>query len=355
MMLRTPTVRQLAAQAGVATGTVSRVLNGHDNVDAALAERVRRAAEELGYRLPSPGRAGRQIAEVGFLLTSNQHSEQKELITSFWAQILQGAEAEARRRGAKLTYRTLTMPAEGVAELGRSLREMRLDAILLVGSADAEVVDAVRQLDLPLGLVDMVSPTEPVDAVLSDGLSGTRRAVNYLVAQGHRDIAFIGGPFPVDGAPISPLHSIEQRRLGYELGLADAGLPRRTELVVPSDMLPDASAEAARTLLRRGVPFTAALCCNDQTAVSVLRALGEAGVSVPGQVSVVGFDDDVAVHTVPALTTLRVHKEAMGEIAIGRLFDRATKPDEPPYTITTPVELVVRGSVAPPRTTGRGK
>lgn len=346
-MRHAPTVRQVAAQAGVATGTVSRVLNGHGNVDGELAERVLRVARELGYNRPRSAQIRRPISDVGFLLTSKQQSEQRELLTPFWAEILQGAEAEARQRGAKVTYRTLTTPAGGVS-LEQSVREMQLDAVLLVGSATADVINAVAALDIPTGLVDMVSPEVAVDAVLSDGLGGARRAVRHLIAHGHRDIAFIGGPFPLDGEPISPIHSIEQRRLGYQLALAEAGIPFRRELIAPSDMYPAGNQKAIQELLSRRTHFTAAFCTNDQIAVSVLRVLRDEGIAVPEDISVIGFDDDVAVHTVPALTTMRVHKDTMGEIAIRRLFDRIDRTDEPAYTITTPVELMERGTVAAP-------
>src|SRR5690606_32574840 len=143
----------------------------------------------------------------------------------------------------------------------------------------------VRRLGLPLGLVDMESPTDPIDAVLSDGLGGARRAVEYLLRRGHRDVAFVGGPFAAgglrSGIPVSTVHAIEQRLLGYQVALSAAGIPLRDALIQECDLQSDSAEAATRRLLSSGVPFTAVFCGNDPTAVSVLRVLRDAGVRVP--------------------------------------------------------------------------
>lgn len=327
----------------MSTGTVSRVLNGHPGVDPELRERVRQVARSLNYDLPRRGVDARQLKEIGFLLASSYQPGEADLMTPFWARILAGAEEAARSGGARLSYRTV---AGDDAAVGGQVSELRLDGLLLVGSARPAVVESVAALGLPVGLVDMTSPGTPLDAVVSDSFGGARAAVEHLLAAGHRDIAFVGGPF-ADGTNVSSVDSVHQRLLGYETALRVAGIVPRPDLVAACDLQPDSTAATTRALLDRAPEVTALFCANDSAAAVVIQTLRELRLDVPGDISVIGFDDDVAIHTTPALTTVRVAKEAMGRHAVRRLLARALAPEELPTTLVMPTSLIHRRSVAP--------
>ncbi len=336
------TTRDVARLAKVSAGTVSRVLNHSENVNEDLRRRVRAAAAQLGYAPPARRGEPPAVSTIGFLLSNAYLRGRDDLMAPFWSQILHGAELEASQCGIQLHYRTIS---PDTAEVGRSLGSADLDAVLLVGSATDEVLEAVMSLRVPTALIDFKSQHYATDSVLSDGLDGARVAVEHLVAHGHRRIAFVGGPMTTPEAGIQAVPALQHRYLGYRMALAAADVPFDPALVASCDLQPDSVAEATGALLNRA-SFTAMFCANDPTAVGAMRVLARAGIRVPHDVSVVGFDDDIALHSIPALTTMRVPKSAMGRVGVRRLLTRARNPAELPYTITLPVDLVQRDSVA---------
>ena len=337
------TMREIAHAAQVSVGTVSRVLNRSDNVDRDLRDRVLRAVDELGYQRPRRPRPGRiTTTTVGFLLSNAYLRGREDLMTPFWAQILHGAEEEAARRNVALHYRSIGGDAKQVR---RALRLSGLDAVLLVGSASDEVLEAVLALKIPTALVDFKSQHHALDCVLSDGLDGARLAVEHLLAHGHRRIAFVGGPMDDPESGVQSVPAVQHRYLGYRIALASAGIALDADLIAACDLQPEGVAAATDALIDR-TDFTAMFCANDQTAVAAMRTLSKRGLAVPRDVSVVGFDDEIALHSIPALTTMHVAKEQMGRIAVQRLLRDASRDDELPLTITLPVTLVERDSVA---------
>jgi DNA-binding LacI/PurR family transcriptional regulator len=133
--------------------------------------------------------------------------------------------------------------------------------------------------------------------------------------------------------------------MGYRKALENAGIPLNYELIESGNLAADGGYEACKRLLARKQPLSAIFCANDPTAIGVLRALREEGLRVPEDISVLGFDDDLAEHF--GLTTMRVNKEEMGAVAVRTLIDRAADLQAPPRTIMLDVELVKRDSVRP--------
>jgi LacI family transcriptional regulator len=341
MMSRSVTLRDVADNAEVSIGTASRVLNGLP-VDNTLTERVHRAAARLNYRLPRR-RSGRpRIGQIGYLLTSSYQPDSADLMTAFWARILAGAEDQARRLGARIAYRTLR---DGSVSVASQLDDLELDAILLVGSPTPEVLLDIAQLGLPLCVIDTGSPLRHVDAVNSDNFGGARLATERLLGAGHRAIGFVGGPLDRETL-VSPVDSIQLRLLGYLTAIRAARIASAEQLVAGCALDPPAAAAAALALIEQHPEISALFVPNDTCAAGVIQALRRQGIDVPGQVSIIGFDDDIAVHTTPALTTIAVDKEAIGRIAVQRLVSRAEHPAEVATSVTVPVRLVERATVA---------
>ncbi len=343
------TLKDVAQRAKVSIGTVSRVFNNHNNVNRDIRERVLQAASELGYiglsqRSSSSSHKAPRLKEIGFFLYLDQPKSSKESLAPFWANILHGAEVEAHTSHIRLTYQTINRRSEESFSLLNRLYELRLDGILLVGPADAETIDAIRMAAIPLVLVDNYLRRPSLDAVLSDNFEGTIEAVEYLLSEGHRRIAFIGALSSL--YPDHTLYTIEWRAKGYRAALQRAGLPVDDELIVAYNLSSEGGYEACMRLLEKGILCSAICCANDPTAMGVLRALRDAGIRVPEDISVVGFDDDMAEHLTPALTTLRVNKEAMGATAVRHLIARVHDPQAISVTSTLGVELIKRDSVA---------
>jgi DNA-binding LacI/PurR family transcriptional regulator len=352
-MAQIVTIKDVAQLAEVSIGTVSRVFNNHKNVNEDIRERVLQAAAELGYRglagrSSAVQKKGKTLKEIGFLLYSHlQDPVEKGAVAPFWAKILHGAEAEAQKSNIKVTYRAISSARETPQTLLGQLHEMRPGGILLVGPADAATIDAIRSLDIPLVLVDNYLRRPALDAVLSANFEGTMEAIEYLIGQGHRRIAAISGLLSSGPHPTNLLYTIEWRIRGYREALLNAGLPVDESLIEACLLSPEGGYQACKRLLARGMQCSAIFCANDPTAVGVLKALREQGFSVPQDISVVGFDDDMAEYLTPALTTVGVKKEAMGATAVNTLIERFYNPGAIAKTITLGVELIKRDSVAP--------
>lgn len=353
-MANNVTVRDVAQMAEVSVATVSRVLNNHANVKEEVRQRVLKTAKELGYMVQasgqnSPGNSGglaSQVKEIGFIFYSSCDSNGANGNT-FWLSILHGAEREANKSGIKITYHSISELASSPEILLATINDLRLDGILLVGTADAPVLNVLQRSQLPIVLVDNYIPKASVDAVLSDNFEGAKQAVDYLIEQGHTKIAFIGGQSISSVRPTTKIFTIERRAAGYRTALLEAGLILTPDLYESGDLAPEGGYAACKRLLDKKAKFTALFCANDATAIGALKALREAQLDVPRDISVVGFDNiSMAEHYHPALTTINVNKEGMGAVAVKTLLARVADPTIVNATIMLEVELVKRESVA---------
>jgi DNA-binding LacI/PurR family transcriptional regulator len=348
------TVKDVARKAQVSVGTVSRVFNNHSNVTDEIRQRVLKAATDLGYsrsvNADTPRPHNRAVKEIGFLYGSIL-DDTTATSNPFWSHILGGVESEARKSNIKVNYRAIGELLPTPQLLVSTVQEMKLGGILLVGPTEAETIQLFKSLKTPLVLVDNYTPNISVDAVLCDNFEGARTAVNYLIEQGHRQIAFIGGPVLGGPRPINKIYTLERRAAGYRTALLDAGLEVNYNLIEScSNLNPESSYEACQRLLASGIPFSAIFCANDETAIGSLKALREAGRRIPEEISLIGFDDIALVeHLTPALTTIRVDKEALGAIAVKSLLARAADPDKVSICSLLEVELIKRESVVPAR------
>lgn len=354
-MARSVTVREIAQCAEVSIATVSRVLNNHDNINEQVKQRVLEAAAQLGYFKPASKSAGRettlrgaerQLKEIGYLFCYSDLGTPE--IDPFWAPILYGAEAEAHKKKMRLIYQSIPRH-QPVYTLQTRLHEMRTDGILLVGPSEEETIRAIQAMHIPLVLIDnYASHVEPkVDAVLADNYEGAKLAVKYLISQGHRQIAYIGGHTHV--SPINDIYTFSWRKEGYSAALREAGLPVNPDLIQECDLwLPDEIYASCKRLIDIREPVSAIFCVNDPVASRTIKGLREYGLRVPEDISVVGFDNiGMAEHLTPTLTTVHVPKEAMGATAIKALEARVAEPEAVNVTYTLGVHLVIRDSVRP--------
>lgn len=342
------TIRELARLSGVSIGTVSRALNGYADVRPETRERIIRLAEELDYTPSASARAlvTQRSHVVGvFLNTGEGHPD---LQHPFFHEVLAGVQETAGTGGFDLLLFSTENPGNGYGAHSyvKRCRHHNVDGVVLMGFEHRD--EDVRRLcasSIPTVGVDVEITGRDTAYVTSDNVQGGALAVQHLAAQGHTRIATIHGPVETVAG--------ERRLKGYREGLAAAGLAFRDEYVAGGDFYVESGHRAATALLALPEPPTAIVAASDFMAVGALRAATEAGLVVPRDLSVVGFDDIMlAEHLQPGLTTLRQDKGGLGDAAARWLMQHVAGADVPvPTAVTLPVDLVVRGTTAPPSTT----
>ncbi|MGA7729825.1 MAG: LacI family DNA-binding transcriptional regulator [Chloroflexia bacterium] len=343
---RQVTLADIARESHVSLSTVSLVLREKPGFPDETRRRVLDVAKALGYRSrseadPSSARhRGTKLHTLGLLVKSI--AGQPPNANPFYSHVLAGIEDACRRRHVNLLYSTLPVDEHNiVVDTPRLLRDEIADGLLLIGVFVDNTLDSLlKDLELPVLLVDAYTVCGEYDAVLSDNLRGAYGAVQHLVNRGHRHIGLIG-----TGADAYP--SIRERRMGYAQALGDNGITERYYADCPPDA--QAAAEATAALLAKHPRITAIFGCNDEVAIAAMRRAQAMGRSVPRDLSVIGFDDiDMASVVSPALTTMRVDRVGMGRMAVQLLGYRVEFPDSERVTSVLSPRLIERQSVVSP-------
>ncbi|MGR6918550.1 LacI family DNA-binding transcriptional regulator [[Actinomadura] parvosata] len=321
----------VAKLAGVSHQTVSRVLNDHPKVRKETRARVLRAITALGYRRNLTARA---------LVTRRSHRlgvVSFDTILYGPASTVHGIERAAREAGYFVSIMSLrTIDRAGVNEAIGHLAEQGVDGVVVVAPQRAA---AQALADLPPGLpaVAVEGRHEGEVAVVSvDQREGARHATAHLLALGHDTVWHVSGP--------DDWLEAEGRHEGWRAALADAG--REIPEVLAGDWTPRSGYRAGRVLAARVAEVTAVFVANDQMALGLLRAFSEAGVRVPEQVSVVGFDDiPEAAYFTPALTTVRQDFGEVGRLSIGLLLKQIESSGAAGHDhLIVPARFVIRDS-----------
>nr|WP_206031123.1 LacI family DNA-binding transcriptional regulator [Rhodococcus sp. B10] len=328
-----PTIRTVAAHAGVSKSLVSLVLRGSSSVSEEKRAAVEDAIRELGYR---PNLSARSLTQnrthiVGVLLN--------DLRNPWFVDCLEGMTSILQQHDLKMFLADGRLDRSSDESFVRSFMDLRLDGLALVGTrrptpAIAEaaaliptVVVASRDLDFP-----------GVDVVANDDELGTRLAVEHLVAQGHRRITHIAGTGAV----------ADIRAQSYHDAMVSHGLKRHIR-VEPGGMTEDAGHAACSRILDGRTRPTAIFAVNDIVAIGAMTACQERGLSIPQQVSIVGYDNtSIAQLRHVRLTSVENATIEVGERAATALVDRIADPDRPGSLTLVPPAIQVRGSTAPP-------
>lgn len=326
---RRPTLADVAARAGVSTALVSIVLRDVPGASAAARERVRRAAEELGYRPDSRARLLRssrsRLLGVVFGVQNDFHGD-----------LVGGLYAAADRVGYELALSAVA-PGRDEERAVSSLLQDRCEALVLLGPQLPTARLAGLVAYLPVVVVARPVRAASVDVVRTADDVGMHQAVDHLVALGHRRIAHIdGGRAP--GAA--------ERRRGYRDALAGHGLADE-ERILPGGLGEDDGASAARRLLQGPLP-SAVTVFNDRCAVGVIDVLRREGLSVPGDISVVGYDDSrLARLSSVDLTTVAQDAGRLTTLAVVRAVDRLDGAAVDQREQVVPPRVVVRSTTGP--------
>lgn len=327
------TIIDVARAAGVSTATVSRVLNNHPQVDPRLAMAVRKAAKDLGYR---PSRVARSLrtrtSRVWALLIS-------DIRNPFFTDMVRGIEDVAYAAG----YSVILCNAEEDPGKEASYLELAVaesvGGVILTPTTTSTDLTALRDAGIPAVLVDRTVEDQGVDSVMIDNAGGARRAIAHLIDGGYRRIACITGPLDKTTG--------SGRYAGYRSALRAAGLDLDESLVQVANFR-EAGGRAAMQELLRGEPPDAVFVANNLMTIGALHAIAEAGLDVPCQIAVIGFDDmSWATLLRPALTTVAQPTYDLG-VETGRLLrSRIEGYAGAARTVTLSPELRIRESSRP--------
>ncbi len=314
------TIREVAHHADVSIGTVSRALKNQGGLSEETRQQVLNTARDLGYDTGNLRQT--RIKRLGFFTTKLSDLP----INPFYSLVLHGVEEACRDEEIVLSY-TAFRPSDKIVEI---IRRHEVDALLCVSYFEPKLLEKIAHLGIPMVLVDHFHPK--LLSVNTDNLGGAKRAVQHLLELGKKRIAFVNG---------MAHYPILERARGFRQALFEAGIPADPDLEVDTDPFNDPKSVriAFEHLLNLAVPPDALFVFNDATALMMQRLCLEAGLRVPEDIAIIGFDDiEAASHATPALSTLRVNKEELGRRAVQMLVGR-----EETNTII-PTELIIRSS-----------
>ena len=334
-------IRDVARRAGVSIATVSRAVNRIPTVDPALAERVWRAINEVGYLPNTQARAlvsGRSHM-LGLIVS--------EITNPFFPELVQEFENLAVTQGYEVLIGSTNYSSERTESLIRRMLQRNVDGVaVMTFGIEEDLVQKLVEREFPLVFVD-AGPDLPNIRVLKVNYGeGIRQAVQHLAALGHRGIAFITGPLR--------LRSAVSRRDAFLKSMAELGLIVPAEHIVEGDHTMEGGITSMEQLTALAELPTAVICSNDMTAIGALHALYRTTQNVPQEISVVGFDDiHLAQFMLPPLTTVQMSCKDLATAAVEAL--RAGIERDHPKAAKTewhiPTRLVVRQSTAFPRGT----
>jgi LacI family transcriptional regulator len=328
------TIRDVAEAAQVSRATAARALNRYGYVSEATARKIFEAAERLGYQTNLVAQALRSghLPVIGFVPGDIQNP--------FFARIARDVESELREHGYNMVIASTNDSVDQEKQLVGTLRSLSVTGFIMApaSSDQADHIAALVEERVPLVLVDRALEAVEADSVIVDNLAGARSAIDYLIGRGHRRIGVITDE--------SGIFTSRQRVDGYRAALEAHGIAPDESLISVSRSTTSAATEAALRLLRRPERPTALFTVDSVLTQGALLAIRSMGLAIPGEVSVVGFDDfDLATFVDPQITVVAQPVSQIGTLSGRLLMSRLSGYDGEPRRISLETKLVERGSV----------
>ncbi|MGK3143885.1 ribose operon transcriptional repressor RbsR [Pantoea sp. C2G6] len=327
-------MKDVARLAGVSTSTVSHVINNNRFVSEGVREKVEQAIRHLNYAPSALARSLKinQTHTIGMLLTTSSNP--------FYAEVVRGVEESCYQRGYSLILCNTAGDEDRMNRSLETLMQKRVDGLLIMCTEShlpsADILN--RYPSVPTVMMDWAPFEGRGDIIQDNALLGGELATQHLIDSGYTRIACIAGP--QDKTPA------RMRLEGYRNAMAKSGLEIMPGYVVSGDFEFQGGYNGMVELLALETPPEAVFTSNDAMAVGVYHALYQAGMQVPHQMAVMGYDDiELARYLSPPLSTIHQPKDALGELAIDTLIHRLSDPDASQQTLVLTPELVVRGSV----------
>jgi LacI family transcriptional regulator len=325
------TIQEVAARANVSVATVSRVLNNNALVKAHLKRDVDKAIKELGYEYKPTtiGKKGREPYRIAIILPN--------IANPFHALLLKGISNSALVSGADILIYNSDENLQTEKLFFSRIAHGGVQGVIYIPFSqeiDPLVVDLVEK-EFPLVFLDRALDREDICIVSSDNVEGAYQATTYLLHLGHRNIAFICGP--------AHFSTTATRFEGFTKGLAEYDLKVRKELILNSDTTFEGAYKETQEFLSRRTPFSAIFASNDLMALGAWRAVEDAGLRVPDEVSIIGYDE-IPLSSYMSLTTIAQPSFEVGRNAIMLLIDLIEHRRAPPQRVLLRDSLIIRKS-----------
>ncbi|MEK5252586.1 LacI family DNA-binding transcriptional regulator [Paenibacillus sp. FSL F4-0125] len=331
------TIKDIAKAASVSVTTVSRALNGYDDVNEGTRLKIRTIADQLGY---SPNMAARSLISkktktLGLLLSNVTRDSSKDNIAF---EVLCGINDRSGELDYDLVLFSTTPQKQRVKSYKTLCQERGVDGVIIMGiRLDDPYLKEIVSSDIPCVLIDITLEGPNVGYVTSDNTKGALHAVTHLLESGHRHIAMINGHTQADVALL--------RLEGYRLALENYDIPFDKSLVFNGLFSEQGGKEAAQQMMSSHPEVTAIFCASDLMALGAMQGVKGAGKLVPGDISIIGYDNiDLTAYCTPALTTVNQHKYELGTNAAQILIDLLEK-QQAIHHVMLPSELIKRDSV----------
>jgi len=324
------TIKEIAEMAGVSAATVSRVLNFDDtlNVQDETKQRVFEAAERLEYQMRDKKKYKKKL-KLGMI---SSYSLEEELEDTFYLSVRIAIERKLEEEGFK----------KFPVNLGDSVESTsNLDGLICLGTFSESMVNKVKSFHKPAVFVDALGDLDLFDSVVTDLRHSVKKVLSYFLKEGHKKIAFIGGRVDVDGKEVVDLRVPIYRSFMEERGILNE------EYIKIGGYTPKHGYRLGKELLAMEERPSAIFTANDSLAVGCYKAIQEAGLCIPEDISVIGFNDiSIAKYLIPPLTTVHIYMDFMGSQAVSILAERIYSGREISMHISLPTKLMVRGSVS---------
>ena len=330
-------IRTIARAANVSIATVSRTINHVATVNPQIAKRVWAVIDELDYFPNTQARAlvsGR--SRLFGLIVS-------EITNPFFPELIQGFEDIAVEHGYEILVSSTNHDPKRMSHCIRRMLERKVEGVaIMTFGIEEPLLDQLAKRKVPLVFID-IGPTRPGISLLKvDYRHGILEGVQHLAALGHKDIAFISGPLT--------LHSAQSRRTAFSASLKECGIALNPAWIIEGDHTMEGGIASMENLLATASIPTAVLCSNDMTAIGVLHKLYRAGLRVPDDLSVIGFDDiHIAEVTIPPLTTVQMSRFEIARAAVTALRTLVEEPQNSQREYNIQTDLIVRESTGAPR------
>ena len=335
------TMKDIASVLNISINAVSLALNDRVGVSEDTKVLIIKTASEIGYFDENPSYISKNTTKNICLIIESRFFTD----VPFYSKVILGIENESKKNGYDIIVNFLNTEK---FKIPACIENRKVSGILIVGTIKDEHVNIITNYNIPVVMVDHASHTISTDAILTQNITGAYMATQYLMHNGHKNIGFCGD--------IDASLSFKERWLGFYEGLREFDIHQALSLgemskfsvvgAIEQYVLQRNYNELAKLISKLPVLPSAWVCCNDSTAICLYYALEILGLKVPGDASIIGFDDiDICTVIRPKLTTIRVNRELMGENAVERLLWRIKNVNEPFVKIGMEVSFIERDSV----------
>lgn len=336
-MVARATLKDVAQKAGVSTATVSYVLSGKRSISEETKKQVLHAIEELDYvpNLSARSLSMKDSKLIGIVVPQTEPGDRLMFQNSFYSEILGSIEYYARQEG----YHILISATDANESYLTLAKKRNLDGIIAIGIYPDEFYQQMKKTQIPIVLIDSYCNDHYYHSIRIDDAYGSYLATHYMLSQGHRDVAFFVGQIRENGV-------MKKRLQGYRQALDEFDVPYRKDYIFEGQIDYNSGITLTKELLAAHLPVTGIVAAADILAIGAIKGLYEAGMQVPNDYSVVGFDDvEISRYLTPGLTTIRQQISLKGQKAVQLLLKHIQNSGLPKQEEILPLQLVERGSV----------